>query len=180
MKNIFLLLFLISIFFSCNDNNSKSLANENDAQILEEHIISTIEELKQDNIIEPNKVDTLIKSINAFTKEFPNNKNTPKHLELKAKYLGALGKNVEAVKVFNIIYSDYKNYENRADALFMMAFITENNIGDKEKAKDYYERFLAEFPHNALAKDAQITLDNIDKTPEEFLEMIQKKNFEKK
>ena len=164
------------LFFSCNTNTDSSLPKTN--IVTEENIQTIIEDLKKGNDIDKTKVSELIQSIDAFTKENADNKNTPKHLELKAKYLGALGKNKEALEVYNIIYSKYKDYENSSDALFMMAFLYENNMLNKEKAKEYYQKYLNEFPNEDFAKDAKFSLDNIDKTPEELMEMFNKQNTE--
>lgn len=174
MKNLFLTLITLTILsFSCNSSDSAS----SEKQVTEEQIQKIIEDLKESNGIDKERVKELIENIDLFAKENVDNKNTPKHLELKAKYLGALGKNKKALEVYNIIYSKYSDYENSSDALFMMAFIYENNVGDKEKAKEYYQKYLTEFPSSDFAKDAKFSIDNIDKTPEELMEMF-KKNAE--
>jgi len=166
------ILVLTLIIFSCNTDSSSI----NTKVVTEENIQTIIEDLKIGNGIDKTKVSELIQSIDAFAKENADNKNTPKYLELKAKYLGALGKNTEALEVYNIIYSKYKDYENSSDALFMMAFLYENNMNDKEKAKAFYQKYLDEFPTKVFAKDAKFSLENIDKTPEELMEMLKSNN----
>jgi len=176
MKNLTLFVLLFSLlFYSCNND---STVNETVKVVTEESIEKIIDELKESNTIDKEKVGELIESIDVFSEENPTNKNTPKHLELKAKYLGAMGQNAEALKVYNDIYTNYKQYENRPDALFMMAFLYENNMLNKEKAKEYYQKYLNEFPNEDFAKDAKFSLDNIDKTPEELMEMFNKQNKE--
>jgi tetratricopeptide (TPR) repeat protein len=177
MKNTLLLLLPIILFaISCNTSSTEgSLALK---EVTEESIQSIISDLKESNTIDKEKVSELIRSIDAFANSNPKNKNTPQHLELKAKYLGALGNNKEAIKVYNNLYNNFKSSENSSDALFMMAFLYENNIGDKEKAKEFYKKYLEEFPTKDFAKDAKFSLDNIDKTPEELMEMFNKQNAE--
>lgn len=175
MKNILTVLLPIILFtISCNSNSSES-GTEN-VQVTEESIQSIISELKESNTIDKAKVATLIESIDQFAKDNPKDANTPNHLELKAKYLGALGQNAEAIKVYENIYQNFKESDNSSDALFMMAFLYENNIGDKEKAKSFYQKYLNEFPTKEFAKDAKFSLDNIDKTPEELMEMFNQQN----
>lgn len=177
MKNILTVLLPIILFtLSCNSDSSET--NIEGAVATEESIQSIISELKESNTIDKEKVSELISSIDNFAKNNPEDKNTPIHLELKAKYLGALGKNNEAIKVYETLYKNFKQSENSSDALFMMAFLYENNMGDKEKAKEYYQQYLTEFPTKEFAKDAKFSLDNIDKTPEELMEMFNQQNAE--
>ncbi len=176
MKNLSLFVFMFTfLFYSCSNDTT---VNENTKTVSQETIEGIIEDLKESNTIDKDKVSELINSIDIYSKANATNKNTPKYLELKAKYLGAMGQNAEALKVYNDIYTNYKQYENRPDALFMMAFLYENNMLNKEKAKAYYQKYLDEFPNEDFAKDAQFSLDNIDKTPEELMEMFNKQNVE--
>lgn len=177
MKNIFLL--LLPIFLMTISCNSSSTGENSDTKTAtEESIQAIISDLKESNTIDKVKVATLIESIDNFAKNNPENKQTPRHLELKAKYLGALGNNAEAIKVYENLYTNFKGSENSSDALFMMAFLYENNMGDKEKAKEYYQKYLDEFPTMEFAKDAKFSLENIDKTPEELMEMFNQQNAE--
>lgn len=176
MKNIGIFLVVSSFFMSCNSenaNNSEQI-NSSKIEVANDIINSNIEDLKKTDIIDKEKVAELILNIDAFAKENPKNSKTPKHLELKAKYLGAMGKHKESIEIYNTIYKEYGNYVNRADALFMMAFKQENDLHNKEIAKDLYRKFLAEFPNDEFAKDAKFAIKNIDKSPEELLEMFKK------
>tara|TARA_B110000914_G_C15457052_1_gene443922 strand:+ start:172 stop:717 length:546 start_codon:yes stop_codon:yes gene_type:complete len=175
MKNILILLLPI-ILFTISCNSSSQEGGTEVKEITEKSIQSIISDLKKSNTIDKIKVSELIENIDVFAKNNPKNENTPRHLELKAKYLGALGNNKEAIEVYNNLYQNFKGSENSSDALFMMAFLHENNMGNKEKAKVYYQKYLDEFPTKEFAKDAQFSLDNIDKTPEQLMEMFNKQN----
>ena len=175
MKRISITLFSIAlILFSCNSEKSNDVITEDEKSVTNEMIISNIEELQKSDDIDKGKVKILIENIDLFASQNPKDKKTPRYLELKAKYLAAMGNNEAALIVYNTIYNDYLEYTNRANALFMMAFITENNIKNKEKAKILYQKFLDEFPNDEFANDVKITLENIDKTPEEMIEMFER------
>lgn len=167
------MLFLLSC---SNGENTTTITEEK--TISDEAILSNIEDLKKSNTIDKEKVDELLANIDSFVVQAPLNEKVPIYLEMKAKYLAAMGKNKEALVVYDDIYSNYKDYENRPDALFMIAFIYETNIGDKEKAKQMYKRFIDEFPEDEFAKDAKFSIENMDKTPEELMDMFNKNNSE--
>lgn len=55
-------------------------------------------------------------------------------------------------------------------ALFMQAFIYENDLHDLNKAKTTYEEFLQKYPNDPdYADDAKIALQTLGKSPEEML-----------
>ena len=61
----------------------------------------------------------------------------------------------KAVSTFQKIVSDYKE-EIRADnALFELAKLYENQLNDKNKAKDYYEKIFMEYSSSVYAVDAR-------------------------
>lgn len=61
----------------------------------------------------------------------------------------------KAVSTFQKIVSDYKE-EIRADnALFELAQLYENQLNDKNKAKDYYEKIFMEYSSSVYAVDAR-------------------------
>jgi len=58
--------------------------------------------------------------------------------------------------------------------LFSIAFSYENNLNDFEQARIYYNQFLQKYPNSDLAEDAKLSIENLGKTDEEFLESINK------
>lgn len=169
-------LMLLVVLISCNADNSATTANTKTVSIAD--IDKKLAVLKTENTLDDAKVVDLIESIDAFVSENKEDAKAPVFLELKAKYLTALGKNESAFAVYNTIYEDYSNYKNHSDALFMMAFIFENNLNNIPAAELNYQKYLNEFPNGDFANDAQFSLDNMSKTPEELMEMFKKMNEE--
>jgi tetratricopeptide (TPR) repeat protein len=61
-------------------------------------------------------------------------------------------------------------------ALFMMAFIYENDLQNMTKAKETYEDFLKKFPEDKdYADDAKMALKNLGKSPEDLIKEFEKK-----
>ncbi len=58
--------------------------------------------------------------------------------------------------------------------MFSIAFSYENNLNDFEQARIYYNQFLQKYPNSDLTEDAKLSIENLGKTDEEFLESINK------
>lgn len=87
-----------------------------------------------------------------------------------------LGHKVQAIKYFDKVYNDFKDYEKRPYALFMKAFVLENQAMEYDRAKETYEIFLEEFPNHAMADDAQYSILNMGKSPEELIKEFEKRD----
>jgi tetratricopeptide (TPR) repeat protein len=66
---------------------------------------------------------------------------------------------VSAIEINERIMARSPNSEDAVKAVFSNADITENKLGDKGKAKELYEKFIAEHPKHSLAKDAKKRID---------------------
>lgn len=85
-----------------------------------------------------------------------------------------IGKPEQAVDLFGSIRR-FPNYRKTARALFMQGFIAENNLHDINSAKEFYEKFLTQYPNNAMADDVKLTLANIGMSPEELVKSFEAK-----
>lgn len=172
MKNLFLLLFIAILATSCNSNASSTAESAAALKVVQ----AKIEELKNSNSLEANDVKQLINAIDGFVAEYKTDAKAPELLEMKAKYLSVLGLHKQAFITYQQIFKEYQSYKNYSDALFMMAFITENDLQDIINAEILYKKYIQEFPEGAFYKDAVFSLENINKTPEELNEMLKKMN----
>jgi tetratricopeptide (TPR) repeat protein len=59
--------------------------------------------------------------------------------------------------------------------LFLKGYVYENNLGRLDKAKAIYEEFLQKYPDNDFADDAEVSLKYLGKSPEELIEIFQRK-----
>jgi TolA-binding protein len=85
---------------------------------------------------------------------------------------------LEAVEYFGKFVTNFSENERVPLALFLQGFIYENNLADMPNAKLKYEEFLEKYPQHEMAKDAQIALQNLGKTPEELIKEFEAKNKE--
>ena len=75
----------------------------------------------------------------------------------------------KAIQVFDRILNDYPNFEKAPQCLFLKGYVYENDLGDLQTAKKIYEEFLVKYPDDEFADDAEISIKNLGKTPEQLI-----------
>ena len=63
----------------------------------------------------------------------------------------------------------YPQDSQAGTALFFKAFLYDQQLGDLDSAKQYYEQFLAQYPDHDFTDDAQAALKHLGKSPEELI-----------
>ena len=71
----------------------------------------------------------------------------------------------------------YPNSAKASESIFLCAFIYDTYLQKYDDARRYYKMFLKKYPNHPLAKDAQISLDNLGKTPDELVKEFESKNM---
>jgi TolA-binding protein len=82
----------------------------------------------------------------------------------------------DAIESFNMILEEYPEYKKAPSVLFLKAFIYEDQLDDLANAEKYYKIFLEKYPNSDFADDAEISLNNLGKTPEQLIEEFEKMN----
>jgi len=120
-----------------------------------------------------------VNACEAFVLVLPSRANAPRYLFNAAEVSRTLKTFDKTLYLYDWIIEKYPKYEKAPTALFLKGFILENELNNKEKAIETYREFLQKYPSNELADDVQFLLDNIGKSNEEILEMIEKKQGDK-
>jgi tetratricopeptide (TPR) repeat protein len=99
------------------------------------------------------------------------------NLTLKA---AGVAKSIEnfnkATQLYESIASLIPAHAKSPTALFMMAFVYENDLQNMAKAKETYELFLKKFPEDKdYADDAIMALKNLGKSPEDLIKEFESK-----
>ena len=68
------------------------------------------------------------------------------------------GKALKSVNVYNRIINEYPENPQSARAVFMIGYVFDEKLNDKERAAKSYEHFLEKYPDHALANDARSLL----------------------
>ncbi|MFA5195519.1 MAG: tetratricopeptide repeat protein, partial [Bacteroidales bacterium] len=121
------------------------------------------------------KVEELITLYKKFAEEFSDDSLAPEYLYKGATLLMNSEQNDEAINLLDRIFKDYPSFNKLPEALFLKAFIYENNIKNINKAREAYKDFLNKYPDSDLADDAKISLENLGKTPEQIIKEFEQK-----
>ena len=130
----------------CNDEKMYEIIYENSLNLKED------KKLKESNMI----LDYLI-----------NFDKTPRNIIIKSKFLRAqifydLSYYVQAVNYFKSILEEEISSEYRKKALFMTAYIYNNNLNMYTDAIDYYKTFLNDYKNDELISSVEYELDQIN------------------
>ena len=129
----------------CNDNKTYETLYENSLKLKND------KKFKESNMI----LDYLI-----------NFNKTPKNIVIKSKFLRAqifydLSYYVQAIKYFKLILKEDVSSEYRKKALFMTAYIYNNNLNMYTDAINYYKTFLNDYKNDELISSVEYELDQI-------------------
>ncbi|MFH1145039.1 MAG: peptidyl-prolyl cis-trans isomerase [Candidatus Eisenbacteria bacterium] len=66
------------------------------------------------------------------------------------------------IRMYEEIVARFPGDDRHAEALFMIGFEYAENLGERERARETFERFLAEYPGHALAASAKTMLATLE------------------
>ncbi|MCB0572435.1 MAG: tetratricopeptide repeat protein [Phaeodactylibacter sp.] len=117
-----------------------------------------------------------IASCELYAMILPNSPDAPRLLYDAAEASRSVRAFTKALKLYEKINTRYPEYEKAPLALFMRAFTLDNDLKRYDEARVLYEEFLAKYPDHDFAEDARAVLENLGKTDEEILQMLEEKN----
>lgn len=119
----------------------------------------------------------LVRAEEAFARKYPNHPDVPQFLleaaEIEATYFGSPARAVELLRQIDLRFRQKSDLAPKA--LFYEAFVYETLLSDTTNARKRYEDFLRYYPDHELAPQAQTSLQNLGKTPDQLLEEILRK-----
>ncbi len=167
MNRILCLSLLLAFTFL---GTSCSRKNKMEKQItgLEREIFSDTEQS-----VDLDKTAQLVDAYIAFADAYPENGKTPEYLFNAGNVAMNLLDPEKAITLFDRIMTSYPAYEKIPQCLFLKAFIYENQLNQLGKAEMLYREFLEKYPVHEFADDAELSLKNLGKSPEELLDQFQ-------
>jgi outer membrane protein assembly factor BamD (BamD/ComL family) len=125
-------------------------------------------------MIDKAKARELIDKYVQFGDDFPESKEAPQMLFQAGDMAMNLNMSKEAIELFDRIMNNYPDFEKTPQCLFLKGYIYENNMGDLTSAKLIYEEFLEKYPDDEFADDAEVSIKNLGKSPEELIKEFEK------
>jgi tetratricopeptide (TPR) repeat protein len=81
----------------------------------------------------------------------------------------------KSMSLYDWILTSYPDFDKAAMVFFLRGFIFENELKQKDKAAAVYKTFLEKYPNDPMVPDVRFLLDNIDKTEDEMLKLIEER-----
>ncbi len=139
-----------------------------------DELYSEIKSIEKILLSDINKVNDSLAMVYAgkcenFADRYKDDAQSPELLFKAGEVLSGINRYHLAIRKFQEVYLRYPNYNKRAESIFLCAFIYDTNLQDYENAKNHYEKFIKEYPKHPLAKDAEISIKNLGKSPEELV-----------
>lgn len=113
--------------------------------------------------------DSLIQAYSEFASSWPDDTLAPVYLFKAASMYMNLLDAQNSLTLFNRIMTSYPDFEKAPMCLFFTGYIQENLQQDIEKARKSYQLFIDTWPAHDFADDAQASIDNLGKTPEQMI-----------
>lgn len=110
----------------------------------------------------------------AYALAYPGSKEAAEYLYKGTEVSRTLRTFSKSLSMYDWILDQYPDFEKAPTAMFLKGFIIENELKNNDLAREVYNAFLEKYPDHQLRDDVQFLLDNIGKTDEEIMEMIEK------
>jgi len=172
-KTGMLLIALVTIMASCQwpgQNSNLNVLNDSIASLEKEIFDPAKDKLDRTKAIE------LIALYQKAAELDPKSEAAPEYLFKAADISINVQNPNKTIMIYDEILLDYPDYKKAPTVLFLKAFVYDDQLQDYVSAKKYYELFLEKYPNNEFTDDAEISLKNLGKTPEELIEEFQKNN----
>lgn len=188
-NKIFLITATVALFLNaCKSDSDKSEATTQDSVKVNINGVSSDSLLNEINAAEKKlfakKLDNpdralgleAVKVYTEFINQFPEDKRVPEYLFKAGEISSALNLSEAAIGYFQNVYTKFPKNEKAVYAMFIHAFILENQLMDLEKAKAKYQEVIDKFPGTQQAIDAKASIEHLGKSPEELIKEFEAKN----
>jgi TolA-binding protein len=171
MRKYYFLAAVILVNFSCSSPQKGS-----DNADLKDAISAMEDKLYNNQDVQISKEDAidLIALYQEYATEYPKDSLAPVYLFRASDLSMNLRRPKETIILFDWLLKNYPDYNKTPSVLFLKAFVYEDQLRDLHNAKKYYEEFLIKYPDSDFADDAEMSLKNLGKTPEELIREFEK------
>ncbi len=164
-RNSLLILALVAALASCGSSNEKDAA---EIQTAEDTLFSTSE-----GFIDKAKALELVDLYVDYANSYPDDSMAVEYLFKGAEFCLNLGEGQRAITLYNRVIQEYPDFRKVPECLFLKGYVYENYLGDLDNAKAIYLEFIEKYPDNEFADDAEISIQNLGKSPEELIKQFE-------
>jgi TolA-binding protein len=195
MRTIFFLSILTAfVFTSCGGNDQQAVTDEAETPSVYAAAATALEagegpaavsKLLMDNFQAVSDPKTGALNVQAsedfvamatkLAEKFPKDTLAAMPLYRAAEVVRAMNDPKLTASIYQKVYDSYPSFSKAPEALFMLGFTYDEDLGDMEKALVTYTDFLQKYPTHSFADDTQMLLENLGKSDEEILMELEKK-----
>jgi outer membrane protein assembly factor BamD (BamD/ComL family) len=163
MKKIILItIIVISAFFTgCKPSRDKS--------VLEIKNLETSLYYQQTMTFNKAKGDSLLKMFDDFITRFPTDSLSPVYLFKAANLAITEGDGNKSLVLLDQFERNFPDHPKVPVCLFLKGFVYENILKNMDLAKKNYLLYIDKYPNGDFAKDAEMAVKNLGKTPEQII-----------
>ncbi len=165
-KTFAILILIALVVSSCSPSKKKEIS---EIQKMENELFS-----KKGAIASKQKAMDLVQAYILFADQFADDSMAVEYLFKAADISMNLNEANKAINLYNRIIDNYPDFRKVPECLFLKGYVYENYLGDLKTAKQIYMEFLEKYPENDFADDAQISIENLGKSPEELIKEFEK------
>ncbi|MFT4972466.1 MAG: tetratricopeptide (TPR) repeat protein [Paraglaciecola sp.] len=130
-----------------------------------ENKLLAIQNAKKD----PATATAMIEKSELYAHSFPSDSLSPYLLFRAGDVARGAGQTKKAIELWNIVWHDYEYHPIAPGSLFAQAFTYDAELGNKEEAQRYYQKFMKQYPNHQLIDQVRQLLSLLDKSPEELV-----------
>ena len=164
-RNSLLILALAAALASCGSSNEKDAA---EIKTAEDTLFSSSE-----GFIDKAKALELVDLYVDYANSYPDDSMAVEYLFKSAEFCLNLGEGQRAITLYDRVIQEYPDFRKVPECLFLKGYVYENYLGDLDNAKAIYLEFIEKYPDNEFADDAEISIQNLGKSPEELIKQFE-------
>lgn len=155
-QNLFLVA-LAMVTMRCASEQPNDCASQLEAIAKLEQQLFGDEEMVQDDVR-----SQLMKCYGEFANQCHDAAETPEMLFRRADLLRSAGRFQEAMTQLRDVHDHYPEFEKRAISAFLVGFIAEVELNDREQAKKTYEQVIELHPESDAAEWARFSIESLN------------------
>ena len=105
----------------------------------------------------------------AYSENFPEDTLAAEYLFKAAEVLKNNHFYGKSIELFERVDTEYPNFRKAPHALFMRAFIMEENLGQLEESHEAYSSFITKYPDHELVAAARFSMKNLGRDEAEII-----------
>jgi outer membrane protein assembly factor BamD (BamD/ComL family) len=154
---------------ACSSSGNTDIDKINEA---EEQLFSS-----EDAFINREKALQLVDMYLDFADKNPGDSMAVEYLYNGAEFYMNMAEGRKAVELYDRIIREYPDFRKGPECLFLKGYVYENYLGELEIAEAIYLEFLEKYPDSEFADDAEISIANLGKSPEELIRMFEEQQI---